>query len=205
MEFKDLAGKKFNMLTVIERVKKENSKQTFWLCECECGNKTITTSGHLKNGHTKSCGCLHKKVMQDMMTTHNLTNTKLFKIWRAIIDRTEYISNKKYKDYGGRGIKMCQEWRNDFKVFYEWAINNGYKEGLTIDRINVNGNYEPNNCRWATWKEQQNNRRNNHYITYKGETHTISQWSEILNVKQGTLLARVNKYGIEKAFNYGLS
>lgn len=205
MKFEDLTGKKFNKLTVLERVCKENTKQTYWICRCECGKETITTSAHLKNGHTKSCGCIQKEVVKKYFTTHNMTNTKLYKVWRAIIDRTEYSSNKRYKNYGDRGIKMCKEWRKDFKNFYNWAINNGYKEGLTIDRINVNGDYEPNNCRWVTWEEQENNRTNNHYITYKVETHTMKQWSEILGIKYSTLSNRLNSYNwdIERCFNNG--
>lgn len=204
MKLENLKGKKFNKLQVIERVIKENNKQTYWKCICECGNTTIVTSAHLKNGHTKSCGCLQKEVVKNMMTTHNLTHTKLFKVWRGMKDRTLNKNDKHYKNYGNRGIKICNEWLEDFKCFYDWALNNGYKEGLTIDRINVNGNYEPNNCRWITWKEQQNNRTNNHYITYKGETHTMKQWSELLGIKYTTLSMRLNKYNwsVGKAFNY---
>ena len=204
MKLENLKGKKFNKLQVIERVIKENNKQTYWKCICECGDTTIVTSAHLKNGHTKSCGCLQKEVVKNMMTTHNLTHTKLFKVWRGIIDRTLYPSNKKYKNYGGRGITICCEWLNDFKVFYDWAINNGYKEGLTIDRIDVNGNYEPNNCRWVNWKTQQNNRRNNHYITYNNETHTMKEWSELLGINYATLSMRINKYkwSIERSFGF---
>lgn len=87
---------------------------------------------------------------------------------------------KSYKHYGGRGITVCEEWRNSFEAFYEWAMANGYSDSLTLDRIDVNGNYEPSNCRWATMKEQNNNKRNNRNITYKGETHTLAQWIEIL-------------------------
>lgn len=204
MKLENLKGKKFNKLQVIERVIKENNKQTYWKCICECGNTTIVTSAHLKNGHTKSCGCLQKEVVKDMMTTHNLTHTKLFKVWRGIIDRTLYPSNKKYKNYGGRGITICCEWLKDFKAFYDWATNNGYKEGLTIDRIDVNGNYEPNNCRWVNWKTQQNNRRNNHYITYNNETHTMKEWSELLGINYTTLSMRINKYKwpIERSFGF---
>ena len=138
------------------------------------------------------------------LVKHNLSKTKLFKVWCGMKDRTLNKNDKHYKNYGNRGIKICNEWLEDFKCFYDWALNNGYKEGLTIDRINVNGNYEPNNCRWITWKEQQNNRTNNHYITYKGETHTMKQWSELLGIKYTTLSMRLNKYNwsVEKAFNY---
>ena len=137
------------------------------------------------------------------LVKHNLSKTKLFKVWCGMKDRTLNKNDKHYKNYGNRGIKICNEWLEDFKCFYDWALNNGYKEGLTIDRINVNGDYEPNNCRWITWKEQENNRTNNHYITYNGETHTMKQWSEILGIKYTTLSMRLNTrhWSIERSFN----
>lgn len=205
MRFENLEGKKFNYLTVIERVKKENSKQTYWKCKCECGNITITTSPHLKDGHTRSCGCLQKQKMKEIMTTHNLSNTRIFKIWCGIKDRTMRTTHKSHKNYGAKGIKMCDEWMNSFEAFYNWAINNGYQEYLTIDRINNNDDYKPNNCRWITMKAQQNNRTNNHNITYKGITHTMKEWSEILGINYTTLSMRLNKYNwsVERSFNYG--
>lgn len=124
MKFENLVSKKFNKLEVIKRVYKENSKQTHWLCRCECGNTTITTSAHLKDNHTKSCGCIQKAKVKKLLSTHCLTNTKLYKVYRGIIDRTRYTSNSKYKNYGGRGIKICDEWLNNFENFYKWSINN---------------------------------------------------------------------------------
>ena len=117
--------------------------------------------------------------------------------------RTGDECDKEYKYYGGRGIKICDEWENDFKAFYDWSINNGYSENLTIERINVNKNYSPDNCRWATRKEQANNRRTNRNISYNGETHNIRQWAEKLGINYNTLSSRINKYHwtIERAFN----
>ena len=191
------------MLTVIERAHKKGDKQTYWLCQCECGNKTVVSAAHLKNGHTKSCGCLHAKVMKEMLVTHGLSGTKLFRVWRGIIDRTQYKSHKSYKYYGGRGIKICSEWANNFESFYKWAMGSGYKDGLQIDRVDVNGDYRPENCKWATPKQQQNNRRNNRYITYNGETHTMKEWSEITGIKYTTLSMRLNKYhwDVRRALN----
>lgn len=205
MRFDDLTGKRFGKLTVIKRVYKKD-KNVCWLCRCDCGNETIVAANHLKDGHTTSCGCVHKEALKKSVTTHDLSKHPLYKIYKGMKERTMKEYNKGYKNYGGRGIKICDEWLNDFKAFYNWSINNGYEEGMTIDRIDVNGNYEPSNCRWASWKEQENNRTNNHYITYNGETHTMKQWAEKLGIKYNTLSMRLNKYHwtVERALNNGI-
>lgn len=203
MKAKDLTGQKFGRLTVIARNGSNPRKQALWKCECECGNYTTVEGSKLKTGHTQSCGCLHKEILKQPRK-HGLTYTKLYRIYRAIIDRTEYESNKSYKDYGARGIKMCYEWRNDFSAFYNWAITNGYTDTLTIDRIDVNGNYEPNNCRWVTRTEQANNKRNNRLITYNGKTQTMAQWSRQTGISYTILSQRINKnkISIGKALGY---
>ena len=134
--------------------------------------------------------------MRDIVRKH------LVDIHYGVKQRTTNASHPKYKDYGARGIKMCSEWLNSFAAFYEWAIANGYEIGLTLDRIDNNGNYEPSNCRWATHDVQNNNSRHNVYITYNGETHTLKQWANILNIKYDTLKFRIRraKWSIEKAF-----
>lgn len=144
--------------------------------------------------------CKGYKVTNLGSTTHNETKTRLFKIWGAMKERCYREKHSHYKNYGGRGIKVCEKWKNDFVEFKEWAINNGYRENLTLDRINVNGNYEPSNCRWATQKEQHNNTRKNHYIQYKGKTYTISQLSELVGRKYTTLKERIKAgWSIEDA------
>lgn len=132
---------------------------------------------------------------------HGKRHTRIYDIWRSMRQRCYNPNTNRYKNYGGKGIKVCDEWRESFEAFYEWAMANGYADNLTIDRKDTNGNYEPNNCRWVTMKEQQNNRLNNHLETYNGETHTIAEWSEITGIKMCTLWARLKKYGwsIEKA------
>lgn len=189
----DMKGRRYGRLTVIEKSNEKggNGKSLYWKCQCDCGNIVIVNGRYLRNGDTKSCGCKN----------HGMTGTRLYEIWKGIIKRCCSQSNKAYHNYGGRGITVCEEWLHDFRKFYDWAIANGYKEGLSIDRIDNNGNYEPSNCRWGTQKEQMNNTRKNHIITYKGETHTISEWADIVGICYNTLSNRINQYhwDIERA------
>ena len=134
--------------------------------------------------------------------THKMSYTRIYKTWQGMKSRCSYMNDRHYKDYGGRGIKVCDGWQ-EFEPFYRWAMANGYSDNLTIDRIDVNGNYEPSNCRWADRKSQANNRTNNKVIEYKNERHTLSEWSEILCINYSTLAARLNKYkwSVEQAFS----
>ena len=196
-KFIDLTGQKFGRLIVLERsniCKKGHT--TFCLCQCNCGNKRIISYTSLKRGNTKSCGCYNKEMSSQriikLFTKHNMSETRIYHIWEGMKARCYNKNDNSYKNYGGRGIKICKEWKHDFLNFYNWAMANGYKENLTIDRINVNGNYEPENCRWVNMIIQNNNTTNNRKITYKNKIYTISELSRLLKINYRTLYSRIN-------------
>ena len=185
--YKDISGQKFGRLTALHVLHNNGTKCTYWLCVCECGNLKEVRGGELRNGQIKSCGCLNRV---PTIVKHHQYNTRLYRVYHAMKQRCYNKNSTAYKDYGGRGIIICNEWVNSFDVFRAWAIHNSYDDSLTIDRVDVNGNYEPSNCRWVDRKQQQNNRRNTIYITYNGKTQTITQWAEELNIKQNTIRTR---------------
>ena len=194
----DLTGQRFGRLTVVSRAENTMQGKPKWFCVCDCGN-TLSVSGDcLKRGNTKSCGCLKNEIIISRNKKHGLSKNPLYAIWCGIKHR---VSDEDDTDYGGRGIDICEEWENDFQAFYDWAILNGYKRGLTIDRIDNDKGYYPYNCRWANNKAQQNNKRNNLLITYHGETRTLAEWAEITNIAWATLRTRIVElnWSIEKA------
>lgn len=197
-KFIDLTGKKFNRLTVEKRVENRPGGITYWLCKCDCGNYTEVKGANLKNGSVKSCGCLRKETHRK---THGMKNSKLYAVWNAMRSRCYNENVSSYKRYGARGISVCDEWNGSFESFFQWAINSGYADGLTIDRIDNNGNYCPENCRWVTHEEQCNNRRSNIVYEYMGETHNLMQWCKILNLDYKFMHNRIRnkKWDFERA------
>lgn len=191
--FADLTGKKFGRLIALHRLHNTKCK-TKWLCVCECGNFIETQEGHLRSGHTKSCGCLQRDISSQYHIKHNKCDTRLYNTWCNMKKRCYAVKFKDYRNYGGRGIKVCDEWLNDFMSFYDWSMNNGYKECLSIDRIDVNGNYEPSNCRWATMKQQSRNTRRNNIVTFNNVSHCVTDWCDLLGIKRNTVYKRLS-YG----------
>lgn len=180
----NLLGQKFGKLTVIEFAGINKHKQSQWKCICDCGNEVVVTGLHLKNGHTVSCR-MHAKFIK-----HGKRNTRVYRIWLNMKNRCFNPNYTHCKDYGGRGITVCDEWKDDFQVFYDWAMANGYADNLSIDRINPDGNYEPSNCRWITQREQAGNKRCTPSVELDGEIHNLKEWSEITGINYSTIYSR---------------
>lgn len=194
----DLIGRKFGRLTVLERYPEKKRGYIQWVCKCQCGNIIVVRSDLLKSGNTRSCGCLSKEIhsmrcreLGLARATHKKSNTRLYKIYANMKDRCYNKNNHAYKDYGLRGITICKEWLESFNVFYEWAINNGYEDNLTIDRKDNNLGYSPNNCRWITKTEQCFNTRHNKFITYNNKTQTLKEWTDELGLSYSKIWKRL--------------
>ena len=198
---RDLTGQKFGRVTAIKRI--DEPGQSKWICVCDCGKKIVAASNNLLRGNTNSCGCYQRERTSKAKRIHGERKTRLYTIWVDMRARCSRKSEPSYKNYGERGISVCKEWNDSFLKFKEWAIENGYSEDLTIDRIDVNGNYCPENCRWATAKEQANNKRTNLYITINGTTHTATEWCEINGIKYSTAMRRRQRgWPLEKAVSF---
>lgn len=195
--FEDLTGRRFGRLTVLSRgddyVSPKGYRNTTWNCLCDCGNHVNVRGCNIRNGVSRSCGCI--RVDHPNRLTHGMNGTRIYGIWKGMKDRCLNERSESYKDYGGRGVTIFEDWLNSFESFYNWALQSGYRDDLSIDRIDVNGNYEPSNCRWSTADVQANNKRNNHLLTYEGRTQTISQWAKELGIHSGKIKDRINKCG----------
>lgn len=187
MKFKDLTGMNFGYLTALEKDNNPSNKRIHWICQCKCGNKTVVASHQLVSGKTKSCGC---KNYESKNIKHGKSNTRIYSIWCDIKARCFNPNEPSYNRYGAKGITMCNEWKDDFMSFYDWSMKNGYKGNLTIDRIDNKMGYQPNNCRWVTFIDQQRNRTNNSTVDLNGKTITLSELSKITGIPYYSLFNR---------------
>ena len=194
MNYKDITGMRFGRLVVIKYIGNQNC-----VCKCDCGTITTTRTDSVKRGSTRSCGCLRTEMTKERSAKHGDYKERLYGIWSHAKSRCNNTNNTRYSDYGGRGIKICDEWNEDYARFKDWSLKNGYKENLTLDRIDNNGNYTPQNCRWATAKQQQRNTNRNRIITFNGESHCVPEWSEITGLPIETIRARLKrKWNIDR-------
>lgn len=189
-----IENQKIGKLTLIRKI--NACRGSKWECKCECGNSLIVKEYDLRQGNIKSCGCLKKEYAKKGNIIHGFNKTRIQEIHHAMKMRCYCKKHKYYKNYGGRGIKICDEWlgKEGLKNFGVWALENGYNDALSIDRINNNGNYEPSNCKWSTLIEQQNNTRRNHIIEYNGEKLSLSQMARKYNILPSTLCNRLRKW-----------
>lgn len=194
----NLEGRKFGKLTVknFNGIKKERA---YWLCKCECGNEKITSGKLLKNGNCISCGCVQKEIASRNSKTHGKSKTRIYYIWQGMKERCNNPNNLNYFNYGGRGIEVFDDW-NKFEEFEKWSMLNGYNDDLSIERINVNGGYNPNNCTWIPLRLQSRNRRNVINIEFNGTVKTLTEWSKYFNVSHSTIQYHIKKDDIESTF-----
>lgn len=192
-------GDNYGRLTIIREAERRNKKKYF-LCECECGSEKEVRMDSLRDGSIISCGCYNKEVSKEANTKHGMYQSRIYRIWSAMKGRCLNPNNDSYKNYGGRGITVCDEWKSDFDAFAKWAKKSGYKDYLTIERKNVNGNYSPSNCTWATLDEQKRNTTVSKKINFKGKQLTLRQWAEEIGVASSTLSNRFKRgWSIEKS------
>lgn len=189
----DLTGLKVGRLTALSCHGKNDFGKITWLCKCDCGETAIVIGSRLKSGLTKSCGCLRNEKNPINCLKHGLTGTPLQRVFNSMKQRCYNPNNEKYKIYGARGIKICDEWLSDIRNFVDWAYSSGYKKGLTIDRVDVNGDYKPSNCRWATKREQANNTRRNHFVLLNGKRYTVANICRKYNIDYNQVLKKLSK------------
>lgn len=192
----DMTGKRFGKLVVISRYGSTPNKMATWLCKCDCGNETIVQTCHLNAGAIQSCGCLHRERASKANITHGDSRTRLFNEWQHMKKRCYWKNYKAFNLYGGKGITVCDEWRNDYLAFKSWALKNGYSDNLTLDRIDNSKGYYSENCRWTDKFTQSNNRDFVHLVSYHGKTASYEVMCRELNINTGTIRSRMKKKNI---------
>ncbi len=207
---KDISGQQINGWYVLREYGRNKSGGATFLCRCDCGNVRVVDGRSIRNGASKNCGCKRNtdsvERMRSIATKHGGKKERLYGVWRGMIDRCNNPKSPFYYRYGGRGISVCDKWQYSYKSFREWAYASGYNEKAqkwecTIDRVNNNAGYSPDNCIWRTLKQQCNNRSSNHFVEYNGESHTLTEWSELTGIKKDTLRRRIFVYNwtVERA------
>lgn len=189
--FIDITDQEFGRLTALKQIENKNGR-VFWECQCKCGNIVPVHSGDLRSGHTKSCGCLSREITVKRLLTHGMRHTPEYNVWTLMLRRCRNPNDEAFKNYGGRGIKVCDEWEHNFMAFYDY-VGKRPSSKHTIDRINNDGNYEPGNVRWATRYEQNNNSRKNRKITIHEWTMNLGQWANFVGKNRQTIFSRLQK------------
>lgn len=200
----DRTGQRYGRLLVLERaedrISPKGAHTVQWRCKCACGKECVVSTNELRNGDTRSCGCLNKELTTQRNTTHGLSKTKLWHVWSSMKNRCNNPKAEKFAMYGGRGIKVCAAWENDFENFFEWAMKNGYQEGLSIDRIDNAKGYSPENCRWISLQQQNNNKRRTIFVEENGNKYSIAEWCKIHSRDPKTIYARLKRgWPLDKA------
>jgi hypothetical protein len=202
---KDLSGQKFNRLAIVEFDHYKGDHVAYYRCRCDCGVEKVIKGADVKRGVVKSCGCYNREMtrLRKPGLKHGYAHKeRLYEVWKNMKRRCYAPNNERFQFYGGKGVIVCDEWKEDYAAFRKWAHKNGYAQGLTIDRIDNDGNYEPSNCRWATAKVQENNMSRNHILTYRGESLTIAEWADRLGVTYSTINHRVQRgWDMERLIN----
>lgn len=199
---KDLSNQVIGRLTVLGAISQDKKGRLNWLCLCSCGNEIVVSSNNLRQGHTTSCGCYKMEQIKNANITHGMTHHPLRQTWNSMIQRCTNLNNKRFSNYGGRGISVCNQWRHDFKAFHDYVSQLPHcgEKGYSLDRINNNGNYEPGNVRWATRSEQANNTTNTRLLTYDGKTQRVIAWAEEIGISSKALNARLRRnWPLERA------
>lgn len=195
---KDRSGVRYGRLLALRPAGRAGTNLA-WLCLCDCGKESVVSGGNLTRGKTKSCGCLNKERVRAANTTHGFSKERLFGIWKGILQRCTEPNFHHYRYYGGRGIVVCEDWMS-FQCFRDWSLSSGYSDDLAIDRIDNDGDYTPQNCRWVTTKEQARNTTRNTFITFQGKTLCLAEWAERLGISASAISKRIGRgWSVEKA------